>query len=151
MALPLCATYIALPTALLPAAARGQGCNHRGAGEDVRPRQGGRPSHCARLTLHCCVPVAFNLQLHEDAIIEGLEKMCDPDKEAGEWLTKIDIVEDGDQLKLVEMDEVSGPHHQQSQSTTCTHSFSGMRLSAGSCLSGSVSGTAQKSLGKEGG
>ncbi len=46
------------------------------------------------------------MQLHEDAIIEGLEKMCDPDKEAGEWLTKIDIVEDGEQLKLVEMDEV---------------------------------------------
>ncbi|KAF5831901.1 hypothetical protein DUNSADRAFT_12412 [Dunaliella salina] len=46
-------------------------------------------------------------KLHEDAIIDGLEKMCDPDKEAGEWLTKIDIVEDGEQLKLVEMDEVS--------------------------------------------
>ena len=49
----------------------------------------------------------FPVQLHEDAVIEGLEKMCDPDKDAGEWLTKIDIVEEGDQLKLVDMDGVS--------------------------------------------
>lgn len=47
-------------------------------------------------------------QLTEDAIIEGLEKMCDPDKEAGEWITKIDLQEEGDKLKLVDMDGVGG-------------------------------------------
>jgi len=46
------------------------------------------------------------MQLHEDAIIEGLEHMCDPEHEAGEWLIKMDIVEEGDQLKLVDMEQV---------------------------------------------
>jgi hypothetical protein len=35
-----------------------------------------------------------------------LEEMCDPDKAAGEWITNIDLQENGDKLQLVEMPQV---------------------------------------------
>ena len=46
-------------------------------------------------------------QLQEGDIIERLEKMCNPDSEQGEWLNQLDIQEEGDKLKLVDMGQVS--------------------------------------------
>jgi len=43
-------------------------------------------------------------KLKEIDILETIEKVCDPEKEEGEWITKIDLVEDGTALKLVEQD-----------------------------------------------
>ncbi|KAJ9526955.1 hypothetical protein QJQ45_025337 [Haematococcus lacustris] len=42
-------------------------------------------------------------QMTEAAIMDSLEKMCDPDREAGEWITHQDLQEEGKQLKLVDM------------------------------------------------
>eukprot|EP00879_Flechtneria_rotunda_P006594 GHRR01006929.1.p1 GENE.GHRR01006929.1~~GHRR01006929.1.p1 ORF type:complete len:317 (+),score=90.33 GHRR01006929.1:203-1153(+) len=42
-------------------------------------------------------------KLHESDIIEFLEKMCDPSKPDGKWITNYDIQESGDALKLVDM------------------------------------------------
>ena len=49
------------------------------------------------------------LQLQEADIIENLEEMCDPDTEAGDWITAIDLQEKDDKLVLVEMGNVGGP------------------------------------------
>jgi hypothetical protein len=45
-------------------------------------------------------------QLQEADIIDKLEKICDPDRPAGEWITHYDLQEDGDQLKMVDMGQV---------------------------------------------
>ncbi|KAL6762700.1 hypothetical protein V8C86DRAFT_2513742 [Haematococcus lacustris] len=42
-------------------------------------------------------------KMTEAAIMDSLEKMCDPDREAGEWITHQDLQEEGKQLKLVDM------------------------------------------------
>lgn len=47
------------------------------------------------------------MQLHESAIIDYLETMCDPYKPDGSWITHYDIVEDGERLKLVDTKQVS--------------------------------------------
>lgn len=44
----------------------------------------------------------------EGDIIESLELMCEPDKEAGLWITYVDLVETGDKLKLVDQGRVGG-------------------------------------------
>lgn len=38
--------------------------------------------------------------------IELVEQACDPKKEAGEWITKLDLVEEGDVLAVKEMEDV---------------------------------------------
>lgn len=45
-------------------------------------------------------------QFQEADIIDRLEKICDPDKEAGEWITMVDLQEEGDKLKVVDMGHV---------------------------------------------
>jgi hypothetical protein len=46
-------------------------------------------------------------RLTEAAIFDKLEVMCNPTKTGeGEWLTKLDIQEDGDRLRVVEMSGV---------------------------------------------
>lgn len=47
------------------------------------------------------------MQLAESDIIEQLEKMCDPSKPEGQWISHYDIVEKGDELKLVDTKKVS--------------------------------------------
>uniref|UniRef100_A0A7S0R519 Saposin B-type domain-containing protein n=1 Tax=Pyramimonas obovata TaxID=1411642 RepID=A0A7S0R519_9CHLO len=42
-----------------------------------------------------------NKKLAEFDILEMTEKVCDPEKEEGEWITFLDMVEDGDKIKLV--------------------------------------------------
>lgn len=42
-------------------------------------------------------------KLTEAAIFDQLEVMCDPAKDAGEWISHLDIQEDGDRLRVVEM------------------------------------------------
>ena len=37
-------------------------------------------------------------QVEEFQILEMLESLCDPDEEDGEWITRIDLVEDGEKL-----------------------------------------------------
>ena len=59
------------------------------------------------------------LQFHESDIIESLEEMCDPDTDAGEWITRIDLQEKGDKLQLVEMAYVSGLLEQRGSWTPC--------------------------------
>ena len=44
--------------------------------------------------------------LTEEAIIEHLEQMCNPQGEQGEWILHLDVQEDGDKLKVVEMSGV---------------------------------------------
>mmetsp|Transcript_8268 Transcript_8268/g.51530 ORF Transcript_8268/g.51530 Transcript_8268/m.51530 type:complete len:301 (-) Transcript_8268:560-1462(-) len=43
-------------------------------------------------------------KLAESDILELLENVCDPEKEQGEWITMIDLVESGDKLKLERQD-----------------------------------------------
>uniref|UniRef100_A0A7S0RYT4 Saposin B-type domain-containing protein n=1 Tax=Chlamydomonas leiostraca TaxID=1034604 RepID=A0A7S0RYT4_9CHLO len=45
-------------------------------------------------------------KFQEADIIDRLEKICDPDKDAGEWINMIDLQEDGDKLKVVDMGQV---------------------------------------------
>ncbi|EIE23021.1 hypothetical protein COCSUDRAFT_6458, partial [Coccomyxa subellipsoidea C-169] len=45
-------------------------------------------------------------KLEELVILEMVEKMGDPAKDEGEWIAKIDLVEDGKKLKLVEHEEL---------------------------------------------
>jgi len=40
-------------------------------------------------------------KLPEIDIIERVENVCDPEKTAGEWITHLDMLEDGDKIKLV--------------------------------------------------
>ena len=40
------------------------------------------------------------LQLPEIDIIERVENVCDPEKTAGEWITHLDMLEDGDKIKV---------------------------------------------------
>lgn len=46
------------------------------------------------------------MQVTEADIIDKLETMCNTDKEAGEWITQIDLQEEDDKLKLVDMGQV---------------------------------------------
>jgi hypothetical protein len=48
------------------------------------------------------------LQVDESAIIESLELACNPAKPDGAWITHYDMVEDGDRIKLVDTQQVSG-------------------------------------------
>eukprot|EP00850_Spirogloea_muscicola_P004588 SM000019S05132 [mRNA] locus=s19:1084624:1088069:- [translate_table: standard] len=43
-------------------------------------------------------------KLTEFQIIELTEKICNPSRDEGEWITMLDIVQEGDQLKLVQQD-----------------------------------------------
>lgn len=43
-------------------------------------------------------------KLAESEILETIETVCDPEKEQGEWITMIDLVETGDKLKLERQD-----------------------------------------------
>lgn len=45
-------------------------------------------------------------KVKEDVILDNLEKMCDPDLDEGDWISMIDIVEDGDKLKLVDTHQI---------------------------------------------
>ncbi|KAK9805670.1 hypothetical protein WJX72_011115 [[Myrmecia] bisecta] len=45
-------------------------------------------------------------KLAEMDIIEWIEKISDPAKDEGEWVAKVDLVEKGDTLKVVEMEEL---------------------------------------------
>ena len=72
------------------------------------------------------------LQFHESDIIESLEEMCDPDTDAGEWITRIDLQEKGDKLQLVEMAYVSGLLKQRGSWTPCdVHLPSRYRMHSG--------------------
>ncbi len=53
-----------------------------------------------------CCALCPHAQVTEADIIENLEKMCNPDVEAGEWVSKIDLQEEGTELKLVDMGQV---------------------------------------------
>lgn len=46
---------------------------------------------------------AGRAQAQEADILEDLESMCDPDSDSGEWITKIDLLEEGSQLTLKPM------------------------------------------------
>ena len=50
--------------------------------------------------------VVYGSQLEELVILEMVEKMGDIAKDEGEWIAKIDLVEDGKKLKLVEHEEL---------------------------------------------
>lgn len=52
-------------------------------------------------------PVLSHVQFSEADMIETMEKMCNPEVDEGEWITKIDLVEDGSKLKLVDVGTVS--------------------------------------------
>jgi hypothetical protein len=49
---------------------------------------------------------ARHLQVTEMEVIEKMEKVAQYDAEPGEWITKIDLVESGSTLKLVEHEEL---------------------------------------------
>jgi hypothetical protein len=53
-----------------------------------------------------CACAALCLQLSESDIIEHLEKICDPSKPEGQWISHYDIVEKGTELKLVDTGKV---------------------------------------------
>eukprot|EP00199_Chlamydomonas_sp_CCMP681_P005464 CAMPEP_0119107866 /NCGR_PEP_ID=MMETSP1180-20130426/12000_1 /TAXON_ID=3052 ORGANISM="Chlamydomonas cf sp, Strain CCMP681" /NCGR_SAMPLE_ID=MMETSP1180 /ASSEMBLY_ACC=CAM_ASM_000741 /LENGTH=243 /DNA_ID=CAMNT_0007093413 /DNA_START=60 /DNA_END=787 /DNA_ORIENTATION=+ len=42
-------------------------------------------------------------KLEEADIIEGLEKMCDPDLDQGDWISQFDLSEDGDTLRMIDV------------------------------------------------
>lgn len=46
------------------------------------------------------------MQLDELAVIEILEHITNPAKDQGEWIAKVDLVESGDQLLVVEQTEL---------------------------------------------
>lgn len=46
------------------------------------------------------------MQLSEFDIIEKLELITNPDKDEGEWIAHIDLVEDGEKLLVKEMDKM---------------------------------------------
>ncbi len=45
-------------------------------------------------------------QLDEFALIEKVEKLSKPNKDEGEWIAALDMVEEGTRIKLVEMDDL---------------------------------------------
>eukprot|EP00884_Botryococcus_braunii_P014519 jgi/Botrbrau1/23068/Bobra.0243s0009.1 len=45
-------------------------------------------------------------QLDEFVLIEKVEKLGNPNKDEGEWISTLDMVEDGKRIRLVEMDEI---------------------------------------------
>src|SRR4051812_49161142 len=47
-----------------------------------------------------------SLQVSEMALLEVVESLSNPVKEQGEWINKIDLVEEGSKLSLVEQDQV---------------------------------------------
>lgn len=47
------------------------------------------------------------LQKQEDELLEELESICDPDTDAGDWITHFDLQEKGSKLELVPMGKVS--------------------------------------------
>lgn len=44
-------------------------------------------------------------KLEEYAIIEMTEKICNPDEPEGQWIAHLDMVEQGDRIKLVKQDD----------------------------------------------
>lgn len=50
----------------------------------------------------CITNCYFILQLSEEEIINLVEKSCNPGKEEGEWISKIDLVTNNNELRLVE-------------------------------------------------
>ena len=44
--------------------------------------------------------------LSEDEILTHLESMCNTGKEEGEWITKLDVQQQGNEVKVVEMSQV---------------------------------------------
>jgi hypothetical protein len=47
-----------------------------------------------------------HVQLHEASIIDKLEKMCDIDTDEGMWILKLDVVEDGEALRIEDKGKV---------------------------------------------
>lgn len=103
-----------------PGAKVGRGCAPRSAiGCPGGGRAGGARSRPSR---RCACPKgtaqqvrdtgraaehSAHLQLSEADIMDKLEKLCDVDSgEQGEWITRMDLQEDGDELKMVDMGEV---------------------------------------------
>lgn len=54
----------------------------------------------ARNTVKLLKAEARNLKVKEADILERIEKMCDPDQDEGDWITRYDIVESAVALKL---------------------------------------------------
>ena len=48
----------------------------------------------------------YGLQLEEDKVIDLVENSCNPDKEEGSWISKIDLVEKNGELRLDEQKDV---------------------------------------------
>lgn len=46
------------------------------------------------------------LQLQESDVLELVERLSNPAKDDGDWISKIDLVESGSTLKVVEMEDV---------------------------------------------
>ena len=57
------------------------------------------------------------IQVKEADILERIEKMCDPDQDDGDWITRYDIVESADALKLHDTGSVSAWRSRQAQPT----------------------------------
>ena len=47
-------------------------------------------------------------KLSEEEILTHLESICNSQKEEGEWITRVDVQEEGDRLRAVEKPEVRG-------------------------------------------
>ena len=50
--------------------------------------------------------VLVALQLQENDVLDLVERLANPAKDDGDWITKIDLVESGSTLKVVEMEDV---------------------------------------------
>lgn len=97
------------------------------------------------MLIHCCICA----QVNEADVLERLEKMCDPETDAGDWITHIDIVEKGSQLELKDTGMVSCTkgscrqiwHANQIIFSTlfcspgCSHAFAGLLMQMGKCKS----------------
>jgi hypothetical protein len=67
-----------------------------------------RKSECAPAAKPRCLPIGW-LQLTETAVIECMEKLTTAWRPEGEWISKLDLVEEGDRLAVKEMGQVSRP------------------------------------------
>lgn len=67
-------------------------------------RQLPTPNH---LTHKQCWNSLLVSQKQEDELLEELESICDPDTDAGDWITHFDLQEKGSKLELVPMGKVS--------------------------------------------
>ena len=54
------------------------------------------------MTASSACQLCLILQLSELEVLEIVEQLANPSKDEGEWIAKIDLVESGTKLKLVE-------------------------------------------------